>query len=328
VQLIIWFASVASLAVALLLWLSEHDPSKQTMRLWMGFLFLGLGLTLIWLGVRAGKPWRLSPPEGENFVEGYNFKFYRQLTREILSARSALGAQAAGNFEAALQARDWSRVLVEADRLAIEHQANPAVALYRGEALLELTRHAEATAAVESMLAQAGLGWALRTSACIVRLRALLRDSCVEPVTAAVDAWCSSDVPLVSKLVLLDGIVCEILYGARRGLLPVAESWARKAVALCPTDLSIKGSLGSVLVESGRHEEAEPLLRETYEQSLSPNDQRICAFYLALIAKSRNQTNLAHRLAAEALEARDQPWLVARVQIEFPNLSGSRNQKN
>src|SRR5919108_1936571 len=75
VQLIIWFASVANLAVALLLWLSEHDPSKQTMRLWMGFLFLGLGLTLIWLGVRAGKPWRLSPPEGENFVEGYNFKF-------------------------------------------------------------------------------------------------------------------------------------------------------------------------------------------------------------------------------------------------------------
>jgi len=180
----------------------------------------------------------------------------------------------------------------------------------------------------QRILDHAGLGWALRTSACVVRLRALLRDGHVDSATAAAEDWCSSDVPLPSKLVLLDSVACEILYCERRELLPAAESWARKALALCPTELSIKGSLGSILVELGRHDEAESLLRETYEQSSAPHDQRICAFYPALIAKGRNQTDLAHRLATEAKEALDQQWLIARVEQEFPDISGSRNQKN
>jgi uncharacterized protein HemY len=237
-----------------------------------------------------------------------------------VAARDALASHAVGILSAAVQARDWSRVLIEAERLTVEQRANAVIALQCAEALLELDRPVEATNEADTVLGHTGLGWALRTSACLVRLRALLRRGCLDSVTADAMDWCSSNLPVASKLVLLDGIACEILYRERRDFLPSAESWARTALALSPTELSLKGTLGSILVELGRHDEAEPLLRETYEQSVSPTDQRICAFYLAVIAKGRKQPEHARKLATEAKEALDQPWLITRIVREFPDV--------
>lgn len=326
VQLIAWVAGVVCIGIALLLLLSFDDPASQTVSMVVGIMFTALGLTLFWLGVRAGKPWRLSPTGRRTGITGYNFAFRRQLSREVLGASSALTPQMIASLESALQAGDWSRVLAESKRLSVDQHGKPALALYRSTALLELNRHHEAAAEAECSLGQSGLGWALRTSASLVRLRALLRDRQLESVNAAADEWLSSDVPLPGKLVLLDGIACETLYRECRDQFPAAESWARKAVALCPMELSIKGTLGSILAELGRYDEAEPLLRETYEQSPSPNDQRICAFYLALVAKKRNQTSRIHAFVTEAKEATDQPWLLARLEQEFPDLSDCGNQ--
>jgi len=79
-QLVIWFAGVVSLAVAgLLLCLSASDSSCQTVRVWFGILFLVLTRTLMWLGVRAGKPWQLSTSESRNTFTGFYRTFYRQL---------------------------------------------------------------------------------------------------------------------------------------------------------------------------------------------------------------------------------------------------------
>jgi hypothetical protein len=326
VQLIVWIAGVVCMGIALLLFLIPNDSAKQPVSMVVGFLFAALGLTLFWLGVRAGKPWRLSTSGRGIGTTGYNLAFHRQFSREVLAARSALAPQMLASVDAALQAKDWSRVLAESERLSVDQHRISAFILQGSEALLELNRHHEAAAEAERALGQPGLGWALRTSASLARLRALLRDRQLESVNAAADEWCSSDIPLPGKLVLLDAIACEILYGECRDQLPAAESWARKAVALCPLELSIKGTLGAILVELGRHDEAEPLLRETYEQSPSPNDQRICAFYLALVAKRRKQTSRIHAFVTEAKEAADQPWLIAKLEQEFPDLSDCGNQ--
>jgi tetratricopeptide (TPR) repeat protein len=326
VQLIVWIAGVVCMGIALLLLLSFDDSPSQTVSRVIGFLLAALGLTLFWLGVRAGKPWRLSTAGRRMGITGYNLEFRRQFSREVLAARSAFAPQMLASLDAALQAKDWSRVLAESERLSANQHGSPALVLQGSEALLELNRHHEAAAEAEKALGQSGLGWALQTSACLLRFRALLRNRQLELVNAAANDWCSTDVPLPGKLVLLDGIACEILYRECRDQLPAAESWARKAVALCPMELSIKGTLGSILAELGRYDEAEPLLRETYDQSPSPNDQRICAFYLALIARKRNQTSRIHAFVTEAKEATDQPWLLARLEQEFPDLSDCGNQ--
>src|SRR6266496_2252254 len=142
---------------------SRH--TSEVVRVWISFLFLGLGLALLWLGVRAGKPWELATSWQSLTAASCHHTFHEQLAREMKSACSTLAPTTVRSINGAFQARDWSTVLVAAERLPMEQQENPAIVLYRAGALLELNRHAKAAVESEKLLGCPHLGWGLRTSA-------------------------------------------------------------------------------------------------------------------------------------------------------------------
>lgn len=102
-----------------------------------------------------------------------------------------------------------------------------------------------------------------------------------------------------------------------------ATGWIREAVAISPSSLTLHGTLGSLLVETGNPKEAEPSLRRVHLNSLSLTDQSISAFYLALLERNRGRHRAAHRLAQESFREQGQKWLQARLAKEFPAVTKS-----
>ncbi len=97
-----------------------------------------------------------------------------------------------------------------------------------------------------------------------------------------------------------DGLACLALYHDRPDLLPEARGVMEDLVATFPTTITLKGTLGSILVELGEAEKAEALLREVLHSSRSPIDQAICTAYLARIAMCAGDHESARQHAHKA----------------------------
>ena len=98
---------------------------------------------------------------------------------------------------------------------------------------------------------------------------------------------------------------------------PEAERWIRRALELQPANLTLRGTLGSLLVELEQWDEGERVLREVYANSEGDVDRGICSFYLALVARQRGDLRNAARLAKRARTIYPAPWLTERIKDEF-----------
>ncbi len=95
------------------------------------------------------------------------------------------------------------------------------------------------------------------------------------------------EVTSAQRVALLDALSTEVLSHELHGFLPEADGWSQEALALEPQTITLKGTRGAVLVELGRYEEGEAMLREVWAASASETDAAISAYYLGVMAKHR-----------------------------------------
>jgi len=100
-------------------------------------------------------------------------------------------------------------------------------------------------------------------------------------VENAVARFVAGDSAAIFKTCLLDVLACHILFEPRESLLPLAERWARKALSISPSDPTLYGTLGAVLVQRGEREEGRRLLRELLIRSTSASDRQLARRLLA-----------------------------------------------
>jgi tetratricopeptide (TPR) repeat protein len=129
--------------------------------------------------------------------------------------------------------------------------------------------------------------------------------------------WVNQAATTEEKVRILDGLASQILYKPASSFLDNAERLARQALELAPGFLTLKGTLGGILVEQGRFAEAEPLLRECLERSPALHDQGICAFYLGIAKLGAGDRSEAKRLIKRGMVLHPEPWLMAKAEAKL-----------
>jgi len=148
----------------------------------------------------------------------------------------------------------------------------------------------------------------------LVKLQIFLLKGDRDRFYAECNVLLSLELSASKKVEFLDLLACVPLYReiSSHGLctaLELAEFSARKALGLAPGRLTLKGTLGALVVEQGDLRQAEPLLRECYNRSSANTDLGICSYYLAVIAESKSEINTAAKLARESVHLCPLPWL-------------------
>lgn len=128
-----------------------------------------------------------------------------------------------------------------------------------------------------------------------------------------------SSLPADLKVAALDALICASLYRDDLPHLEAMEKWARRAHELAPQQLTTRGTLGAILVELGRHNEAEPHLLACLE-SPALHDKAISGYYLARLRHAQNNPAEARRLLDQSAFYADLPWLKARAEKLFTQL--------
>ena len=122
------------------------------------------------------------------------------------------------------------------------------------------------------------------------------------------------------KTTLLDQLACIPLVQQTPELYHSSEFCIRKALEIAPHSLTLKGTLGALLAESGQFAEAEPLLRACH-QSPADNDRGITSYYLALLAEHSGDLNTARKLAKQSIAIYPEPWLVKKANTLLKRLT-------
>jgi tetratricopeptide (TPR) repeat protein len=120
-----------------------------------------------------------------------------------------------------------------------------------------------------------------------------------------------------SKVMLLDGFVCLVLYGASSPWLERAERMARLTLEMAPQRLTLKGTLGGILAEKGDFAEAEALLRECLERSPDFHDQGISSFYLGVVRLGQGRLAEAKRLINTGIALYPEDWMLAKAKVRL-----------
>lgn len=115
-----------------------------------------------------------------------------------------------------------------------------------------------------------------------------------------------------------DIFASAVLYGEDREAMPRAIELLEEIVAEFPSIITLKGTLGGLLFELGRIDEAEATLKEVIAKSTAAIDQGISSAYLARIAEQRGSTEEARKFAEAATKHSGEMAVVKRI------LAGSR----
>ena len=117
------------------------------------------------------------------------------------------------------------------------------------------------------------------------------------------------------KATLLDGFASYILYQSRASHFGRAEKFARMGLDIAkgaPGTLTLKGTLGSLLVEQGNYAEGEPLLQDCLGRSQALSDQAISSFYLGVIKLRSGNAKDGKRLIQWAVKMYPESWMVEK----------------
>jgi tetratricopeptide (TPR) repeat protein len=193
-----------------------------------------------------------------------------------------------------------------------------------GDLLLHQGHYPQAVSVFTRLLARENLSAATRAALLGQLLTALAHQGQHEEVRRSVEAFLLEPVPITAKLHVLDVLGCAPFMQHVPNYLHEAEHWCDEALRLQPGNLTLLGTKGSLLFEQGRWDESEKILRHVLASSEADIDQGICSFYLALLAKRRGEHEAAERLARRARALYSEQWMLARLEVEFPNLGKSR----
>lgn len=156
-----------------------------------------------------------------------------------------------------------------------------------------------------------GLVRALPTNTRRYRIRMLVFIACGPLFTAGYELFLAKDDSM--RWEAADTFASAVLYGADREAMPRAIEVLETIIAEFPSIITLKGTLGGLLFELGRIDEAEKTLREVIAESTAAIDQGISSAYLARIAEQRGSTEEAQKFAEAATKHSGEMAVVKRI---------------
>jgi len=144
----------------------------------------------------------------------------------------------------------------------------------------------------------------------LIRLHCFLGQNQIEQAETLGLNYIQQDVRKEQKLKVLDGLASYLLY--QGSFLKQAERFARMALEIAPGTLTLKGTLGAILVEQGNYAEGEPLLSECLDRSPALHDRAIACFYLGMIKLRNGDGKQGKRLVKRGMKMYPEAWMVAK----------------
>lgn len=117
---------------------------------------------------------------------------------------------------------------------------------------------------------------------------------------------------------ILDALACLALYHDRRDLLSESVGWMDEALRCAPAAITLRGTLGSILIELGRLDEGVEALRAVHRRSECALDRSISAAYLAKDCRLRGEWPAARRWLSQIATDQAEHRLIKRIRDEFP----------
>lgn len=130
------------------------------------------------------------------------------------------------------------------------------------------------------------------------------------------------DMHPAEKAALLDGLACVAVIGGDKRFIARAEIWAREACRLFPACTTLRGTLGSVLVEASRYEEGLALLLPLTTQDNSAVDRTLAACFAAKALQACGRADEAAQMMQTAVSGGVFHEVCARVKAELAATSG------
>jgi tetratricopeptide (TPR) repeat protein len=300
----------------LLVYVARREPKMLVLVLG---IFGGMTAVLGWITYRE---WTRAQPLEVSFQPAFSMPAIMEQLRNELFAHSDMSLRLA--TDGPVQKIDNAQVcgdFAEAERLLNEQLQKSPLDLFlhikRWEILVATGRLREAAEHLSSIRSSFQLSSGANTFFMAEELALRAKAGEHGNVRKACEEFLRGNASLAEKTWALDRLACLPIMEDIRDYLDEAAFWSRKALELSPNDLTLKGTLGSLLVEQDRLDEGEVLLREVFESSTSDFDYGICAFYLALVAKRRGNERESTRLARRAKRTVPEPWLLSRISEEI-----------
>jgi tetratricopeptide (TPR) repeat protein len=209
---------------------------------------------------------------------------------------------------------NFQQVISQANELLAKHPEDIATLAYSAMARAATLDYTHAIEAYDSLLSRINAAEPnLYGGLLAEKLQLLMRIGDEERFRESCKLFLELPIPDNDKLFYLDQLACTPLYLNKPDEFNLAEFCARKALEIGPAYRSIQGTLGSILVEQCKFEEAEPYLSNCYHQSPALHDQGISGFYLALIAEHKGDFKTARTLARRSLLLYSEEWFCPKV---------------
>lgn len=277
-------------------------------RVLIGSVFGAVGFAFLWFS------WRVLHERQSTLASAR-----KNLVSIFLQELQPLGAECLRNpswsqYQQHLSAKEWQNAEEALLRISSPEQNG-----FIAYALAEVREYQRDFAGAEQLLTLSENAFSPR-AAVWIRLQTIKMQLSQGNVAAAKQTSAQLIATLTSKaerLEVMDRLACFPIMDGLRCFLDEADTISKEALALQPQNLTLKGTRGSILVELGRHEEAEALLNEVYSHSEADNDKGISAFYLGLIARAKGDQQRAKAWARKAKLLHPQEWLTKRVDAEL-----------
>jgi hypothetical protein len=146
----------------------------------------------------------------------------------------------------------------------------------------------------------------------LIKVDCLLRQNQIGQAEKICVDYVQENVSNEQKLMMLDGFSSYILYQPSAAHFVRAEKLARVGLEIAPGKLTLKGTLGSLLVEQGNYSEGEALLNECLQQSHALIDRAISSFYLGVVKMRTGEAKEGKRLIKRGMRMYPEPWMVAK----------------
>jgi hypothetical protein len=148
-----------------------------------------------------------------------------------------------------------------------------------------------------------------------MKLYCLLNQNQIEQVERLCLDYIQQDVSQAQKVTMLDAIASYILHRSSSPFLKQAERFARLGLEIAPGTLTLKGTLGSILVEKGNFVEGELLLHDCLHGSNALHDRAISSFYLGVIKMRNGDAKGGKRLMKRGMKMYPEAWIVAKGNV-------------
>jgi len=231
-------------------------------------------------------------------------------------------------FLSHLRRDDLDAALAALDAALARHPGDLMALRFRGELLPPLGRVAEAERAWDELLALApDRTSASHGEASAWKLQCILEQGDEERAEPLFRSLLEAERSVADTVELVDQVVCTMLFRDPPRHLNRIEGWARRMLERAPGTLSLMGTLGGILAEQGKIDEAEPLLRECRERSTALHDQGFASLYLGIVAMSRGELKLAKTQLKHATILHAHPSIVERAGRMLRECDGDRSQR-